>query len=224
MSEKPQAVWRHDVNQVNQQIQEYFSGRYSDKTEKKKLLEDCTLLFDFKMLALVHLHVLLPRVTDKELLAEIQRRIAASEQFRKGIDAVREEQTRNLNDLSGEQFEMYVARLLEFLGLHVEKTRPSGDGGVDIFATLSHNVAGGLYIVQCKRSSSPVGVEPIKLFWATLDDERAVKGLIVTNATFTSPAVRWAQGRGRIDLVDGTELQRWRAAFLASLTGTKPSK
>ena len=58
------------------------------------------------------------------------------------------------------EFEELIARLLQRMGLETEETARTGDGGVDIVARSDAPITGGVFIVQCKRYSSPVG-EPV---------------------------------------------------------------
>src|SRR5262249_5392213 len=61
-------------------------------------------------------------------------------------------QLADVDGMSGEQFEHYVAALLKHQGFETRVTRLSGDFGVDIVAQK-----GGLkYAVQTKRYSKPV--------------------------------------------------------------------
>src|SRR5262249_47835641 len=58
-----------------------------------------------------------------------------------------------LGDLSGVEFETYVASLLDRLGYGVKGTPGSGDQGADLIATKS----GKRIVIQAKRYSAPVG-------------------------------------------------------------------
>src|SRR6266481_5175297 len=53
--------------------------------------------------------------------------------------------------LSGIDFEKLIAALLNKMGFIAVMTKASGDGGVDIEATLDKPIIGGRYLFQCKR-------------------------------------------------------------------------
>jgi HJR/Mrr/RecB family endonuclease len=47
--------------------------------------------------------------------------------------------------LSGAQFKTWIGTLLERFGFRPEVTQASGDGGIDIVATLDRPLVGGRY-------------------------------------------------------------------------------
>lgn len=91
-----------------------------------------------------------------------------------------------------------------------EMTRVTGDGGVDIVATLSSPVVGGRYLIQCKRFSegTPVGAALVREFYgAVTADQTAVKGIFITTSSFTEQARAFAD-RVRMELIDGSALRK----------------
>lgn len=115
-----------------------------------------------------------------------------------------------LDGLSGIAFEKLVASLLARMGFHIEMTKVSGDGGVDIVATLDRPLVGGRYLIQCKRFAigSPVGAPVVREFYGALRaDNRAVKGIFVTTSNFTDQARNFARDLP-IDLIDREHLHR----------------
>ena len=115
-----------------------------------------------------------------------------------------------MDTLSGIEFEGLITRLLERMGFRAEMTKASGDGGVDVVATLDRPVTGGRYLIQCKRytQDSPVGAATVREFYGALTaDRRAVKGILITTSGFTSQAQGFAGGLP-IELIGRDQLQR----------------
>ena len=84
----------------------------------------------------------------------------------------------------------------------------SGDGGVD--GVINEDILGlDRIYVQAKRykADNVVGPGAIRDFFGALDQFKAGKGLFVTTSTFSSSAVKTAEGLSkRIVLVDGSRL------------------
>lgn len=98
--------------------------------------------------------------------------------------------------LPGVEFERLIVRLLERMGFHAEMTRATGDGGVDVVATLDQPITGGRYLIQCKRYApdSTVGAATVREFWGALAaDRRAIKGILITTSSFTAQAAEFAR-------------------------------
>lgn len=114
-----------------------------------------------------------------------------------------------LDEMEGHDFEYFCAELLEDNGfVDVEVTRGSGDYGVDILAEKD----GVTYAVQCKRYTSPVGVQAVQQVYAGRDYYDRMVGAIMTNQYFTAPAVEAAKklkillwDRGYIDSMMGED-------------------
>ncbi len=116
----------------------------------------------------------------------------------------------SLDALSGIEFEGLITQLLERMGFRAEMTKASGDGGVDVVATLDHPVTGGRYLIQCKRYApdSPVGAATVREFYGVLTaDRRAVKGILITTSGFTAQALEFAGGLP-LELIGRGQLQR----------------
>ncbi len=115
-----------------------------------------------------------------------------------------------LDTLSGTEFEGLITRLLEHTGFRAGMTKASGDGGIDIVATLDQPLSGGRYLIQCKRYApdSPVGAATVREFYGALTaDRRAVKGILITTSGFTAQATEFATGLP-IELIARDQLQR----------------
>jgi len=121
--------------------------------------------------------------------------------------------------LSGVDFEKAIAALLRAMGFHTEMTQASGDGGIDIVATLDRLLIGGRYLIQCKRFSPErlVGAATVRDFYGTLTaDRRAVKGILITTSGFTSQALAFARELP-IELIGGQQLRELLAQYGISI-------
>ncbi|MGA2630980.1 MAG: restriction endonuclease [Terriglobia bacterium] len=120
-----------------------------------------------------------------------------------------------LDTLSGIEFEGLITRLLERMGFRAEMTKASGDGGVDVVATLDHPLTGGRYLIQCKRYApdSPVGAATVREFYGALTaDRRAVKGILITTSGFTVQAQEFVRGLP-IELIGRDQLEPLLARY-----------
>ena len=54
----------------------------------------------------------------------------------------------SLDALSGVEFEQFITVLLERMGFRAAMTKASGDGGIDVVATLDRPLVGGRYLIQ----------------------------------------------------------------------------
>jgi hypothetical protein len=108
--------------------------------------------------------------------------------------------------LSGVQFEGLVLKLLASMGFEVRETKRTGDGGIDVIARSMQPIAGGLFVVQCKRHSTPIGEPVIRDLYGVLHHTGASKGILITNTKFSSQAIKFAEGKP-LELIDGPTLQ-----------------
>lgn len=115
--------------------------------------------------------------------------------------------------LTPKQFEHAVAHLLHDLGYrHVRHVGKSRDLGADLTAITPD---GQRAVIQCKRLApgSKIGSPDIQTFIGmALVHHRAERGIFVTTAEFTGPAIELA-GQHRIDLWDGTVLSNTLAVI-----------
>lgn len=115
---------------------------------------------------------------------------------------------KNIDAMSGIDFEHFAARWLALGGYRSIKTTPkSNDYGIDLVAVKDGVKVG----VQCKRYSGNVGVAAIQEVTAGTAYYNCEKGIVITNAAFTKNAVSLAAANG-IELIDGAELRASRAA------------
>ena len=64
--------------------------------------------------------------------------------------------------MDGIEFEKFCQILIERMGLAVERTSPTRDGGIDLVANCSNILFKGKYYIQCKRYSGSVGVGAVR--------------------------------------------------------------
>lgn len=134
-----------------------------------------------------------------------------------------------LGQLSGQQFEHVIGRLLQGMGFRTEMTEATGDGGIDIIAVLPGPIVGGRYLIQCKRYApeAPVGAATVREFYGALKaDRRAVKGILITTSGFTAQALAFAANLP-IELIDGHKLRELFGRYgiktgIQPLAGTAP--
>lgn len=108
---------------------------------------------------------------------------------------------KDLNSLSGTEFEELCAALIVDLGFQIEMTKTSGDGGIDIIANSNLPLIKGKYIIQCKRYSGTVGEPILRDLYGVVTSERANKGILMTTGTFTRNAIAFAEGKP-LELID----------------------
>jgi hypothetical protein len=112
--------------------------------------------------------------------------------------------TETFDELSGVDFEVYLARLLKKLGFEdVTGTPATGDQGADLLARKD----GRKIAIQAKRYKGSVGNEAVQEVVGALKFYKADEGWVITSGRFTQPARALAQANG-IRLVDGLDLRK----------------
>ena len=111
-------------------------------------------------------------------------------------------------EMSGQDFERLISRLLDTMEFRTELTKVSGDGGIDIIAVLDKPIIGGKYLFQCKRYAPDnlVGASAVRDFCGAVSADRVVKGVFVTTSDFTPQAREFADKAG-IELIDAAKLK-----------------
>lgn len=89
-----------------------------------------------------------------------------------------------IDNLSGGEFEKYLATLFVVLGYKVELTKNSGDYGADLILTKDNNIT----VVQAKRYDNTVGISAIQEVIGSKKYYKASKCMVITNNYFTSNA------------------------------------
>ena len=99
-------------------------------------------------------------------------------------EATPSSQPLDIDSLDGHRFELVAASLLQKMGLEVEQTKRTADGGIDVIARSDKSITGGTFAVQCKRYSSKVGVKPVRELYGVVSHVGASKGILITNSVF----------------------------------------
>ena len=119
------------------------------------------------------------------------------------------------NDMTPTEFETFCAEELRRAGWRAELTAQSRDQGVDVIAEKN-----GLRVVlQCKLYTRPVGNKSVQEAAAGRAHERAHRGAVVTNSSYTPSAEQLAATNGILllhyrdlrtldALLDGNEAER----------------
>lgn len=111
-------------------------------------------------------------------------------------------------ELSGVEFEDYVARVARACGMPVIMTSITGDWGVDVIVGKRPN----RLAIQCKRQSRPVGASAVQEVVAGAPMQDCTRTMVVTNNEFTLAARKLAELHG-CELVGGSDLPRLRSAI-----------
>lgn len=110
-------------------------------------------------------------------------------------------------ELSGHDFEHFVAELLHAMGYETRVTQASGDGGIDVVA---HRDPLGLeppiIKVQCKRTLATQGGPQVQQLTGALAPGGNELGLFVTLGTFSSDARHIERTRQDLRLLSGPDL------------------
>lgn len=89
-----------------------------------------------------------------------------------------------IDNLSGEEFEQYLATLFQKLGYQVELTKGSGDYGADLIIVKNNERK----VIQAKRYNSSVGISAVQEVIGSKEYYKALKCMVVTNNYFTPNA------------------------------------
>jgi restriction system protein len=115
----------------------------------------------------------------------------------------------NLAAMDWEDFEHLIREIFEkefsANGGEVRVTQASHDGGVDAVVFDPDPIRGGKIVIQAKRYTNVVGVAAVRDLWGTINHEGAMKGILVTTATYGPDAYEFAKGKP-ITLLDGGHL------------------
>ena len=110
----------------------------------------------------------------------------------------------DIDEMSGEEFEKFSVKLLEAIGFWlVEKTKTSGDYGIDVTARKD----GKKYAFQCKCYQGKVGVHAVQEAFSGAKMYRADVAAVITNSLFTPNARKMAKEIGVL-LIDRDRLEK----------------
>lgn len=115
----------------------------------------------------------------------------------------------NLAAMDWQEFEHLIRELFEkefaSSGGEVRVTQASRDGGVDAVAFDPDPIRGGKIVIQAKRYTGTVGVAAVRELYGAVHNEGAIKGILVTTATYGPDAYEFAKDKP-LTLVDGSNL------------------
>jgi hypothetical protein len=96
----------------------------------------------------------------------------------------------DLYKISPRKFEEVIADLLTDMGMEVELTQETRDGGKDILAYMNTEIGKLLCLVEAKQHNKnrPVGVSLVRTLFGTLVDHQATTGMLVTTSRFSQDA------------------------------------
>jgi HJR/Mrr/RecB family endonuclease len=115
-------------------------------------------------------------------------------------DAFRE----SVDDMSGVEFENFMANVFDQKGYPIQTTPASGDQGVDLLVTMDER----LVAIQLKRYVAPVGNAAVQQAFAGMIYYKAKEAWVIATSTFT-PGARELVKRTGVRLIDRNELESW---------------
>lgn len=105
---------------------------------------------------------------------------------------------KDVDEMSGVEFEEFLVTLFQDTGHRAWKTGKSGDFGIDVLVQIE----GRLIAIQAKRYKSNVGVKALYEAIAGEAYYKADEAWVVTNSNFTPQARTYAQKTNRVKLID----------------------
>jgi restriction system protein len=111
---------------------------------------------------------------------------------------------RDIDAMTGIDFENYVATRLRAAGYRVALTNVTGDFGVDLIASKD----GQRIAIQCKRHARRIGAAAIQQVVAGALMHRCTSTMVVSNQEFTPAAIQLARVHS-CELVGRTRLPKW---------------
>lgn len=108
---------------------------------------------------------------------------------------------REIDQMTGEEFEQYLEMLFKRRGYRVSMTATSGDYGCDLLLQDGSEVIA----VQAKRYSGSVGVKAVQEIIGAVRMYEATEAWVVTNSYFTKQAIQLADSND-VYLIDRNDL------------------
>ena len=119
----------------------------------------------------------------------------------RGSARLRKAGIREIDEMTGEEFEEFLGHLFDKRGYDVSYTKASGDYGADLILEDRDDIIA----VQAKRYSGNVGVKAVQEIIGALKMYEATQGWVVTNSYFTRQAEKLAE-LNDVYLIDRDEL------------------
>jgi len=115
----------------------------------------------------------------------------------------------NIAAMDWQDFEHLVREIFEKefrdIGGEVKVTQSSRDKGVDAVIFDPRPIKGGKIILQAKRYTNTVNVESVRALYGVMQDEGAMKGILVTTSDFGAEAYNFVKDKP-ITLLNGNNL------------------
>ncbi|MGW2542846.1 restriction endonuclease [Kitasatospora sp. NPDC001574] len=147
-----------------------------------------------------------PDTTERRAQRMLFRHLRDDTNANRGRMAKRVRELQLLLAMDPVEFEQLVARLMEAMGMKVELTARSRDGGVDVRGIDTDPFRGGNVIVQVKRYRDTVTPSAVRDLYGTLQHDRAAtKAVLVTTSKFGPSSHQFVGGKP-ITLINGAEL------------------
>lgn len=108
---------------------------------------------------------------------------------------------RDIDEMTGEEFEQYLGELFKRRGFKVSYTATSGDYGADLILKDGDEIIA----LQAKRYSGNVGVKAVQEIIGAIKMYEATEAWVVTNSYFTKQAIKLAEIND-VYLIDRDEL------------------
>lgn len=113
--------------------------------------------------------------------------------------------------MTGTQFEEFLARLFECMGYTDVRTTPPNDQGADVICLSPF---GAPTVIQAKRWSGPVGNSAVQELLGAMRHYGCEEGIVVTNSRFTPAAKSLVAGGSDVTLCDKQWLDEKMREFL----------
>lgn len=108
---------------------------------------------------------------------------------------------KDIDKMSGSNFEFYLAQLYKSRGYSVKITPGSGDYGADLLINKNNEYRA----IQAKRYSKPVGVRAVQEVIAAKVYYECNAGTVISNSNYTKNAITMANKTG-IELIGRSQL------------------
>jgi len=118
----------------------------------------------------------------------------------------------DLYKISPRKFEEIIADLLSDMGMEVELTPQTRDGGKDILAYMKTELGKFLCLVEAKRytGTRAVDVSLVRSLFGTLVDHKATSGMLVTTSRFSKEAKAFQENhKYQLSLKDYGDVVSW---------------
>ncbi|MFJ6414367.1 restriction endonuclease [Terribacillus saccharophilus] len=117
------------------------------------------------------------------------------------ISRIKKSGIKDIDKMSGSNFEFYLAQLYKSRGYSVKITPGSGDYGADLLITKNKEYRA----IQAKRYNKPVGVRAVQEVIAAKVYYECNAGTVISNNNYTKNAITMANKTG-IELIGRNEL------------------